>query len=85
MTDTHTQAWTQLITEAQRLVICSEELRATLNETDIMYTVSARAGLEAEKESRRRLPTRHLSRARTPFLTHTYFPSLSSKRPGVKM
>lgn len=54
-----------------------------------MYTVDVRAGLEAEKEM---LPNhtdtslkRHLSLGQTRFLTHTYFPSLSSKRPGVKM
>lgn len=36
-------------------------------------------------QSYRHLPKYNLSLAWTWFLTHTYFPSLSSKRPGVKM
>lgn len=64
--------------------------RAILYEPENMYTVNVRAGLEAEKEELLPNPTDTSLNAIClllghGFLTHTYFPSLSSKRPGVKM
>ena len=60
-----------------------------LHETENMYTASVRAGLEAEKKSRSPQSDTFLNAICLSvghgFLTHTYFPSLSSKRPGVKM
>lgn len=52
-----------------------------------MYTVNVRAGLEAEKEL---LPNPTNTSLNSicfllGHLTHTYFPSFSSKRLGVKM
>lgn len=57
------------------MVTCAEELRATPNETDIMYTASARAALEAAKVPQTRPDTPSVSRSHA-FLTPRLFPFL---------